>query len=276
MDVLEAQNRIRALFVTLRAQPEGEREPRLRKEFSAILSQTPRAEQPALLEGLSRAFPIWPPDVPPPPAPTDEELIDSLRMRVDMSADAGQHIQKLLRGRELGSGLSAEDVEKIRDLLAIDPGSQPEAGRVVEAFTVLLKTIVDIDQTVRTFLQEYGLGMMAVGTPKLRETLVRLLALPDKNSARHAELTRLDNACALLTRSTALLVHWPTIFAEQVAEQLAPRRIEASVPPTGVFKRVDYEGMWNEYVARLDRKDDEEHYKAKMLEIMRRVIAGTV
>ena len=277
MDALEAKNRLRTLSAATELLPAAERDARLRQEVRAILHKTPKADHPALLDRLSTVFPVWPPDAPPPRPPTDEEIVEQLRVRAHASDDDRRRIEALMRSAGLGPGLDADDERTIRDKVAVDPAAQPELGRVVEAFLLLLSAMGDADQTVRKFLQEHGLGMMMVGVPRLRESAVKLLTLPDADPNRHARRADLENAAGQLVRAIALLCHWPDNFAEDASVRLAPARIEATVPPAGRFsKGTNYEGCWQEYRTRVGGRADESNVKAELLGWMAKVMRDTI
>ena len=277
MDLLDAKNRLRTIVAATEQLPPGERDARLRQEVRAILHRTPKAEHPAMLDKLAAAFPVWPPDVPPPKPPTDQELVEQLAVRADASDEDRRRIEQLMRASGLGAGLSADAERTIREKVAVDPAAGPELGRVVEAFLVLLGAVGDADQTVRKFLQEHGLGMMMVGTPRLRDSAVRLLTLPDTDPARHARRADLDAAAGQLVRAIALLCHWPDTFAEDASVRLAPARIEATVPPSGRFRKgQDFEGLWQEYRTRVGGRSDESNVKAELLGWMAKVMRDTI
>ncbi len=277
MDVLEAKNRLRTASAATELLPAAERDARLRQEVRAILQKTPKADQPAMLDRLSAAFPIWPPDVPPPKPPTDEEMIEHLRVRTHASDEDRRRIEAMMRAAGIGPGLDADDERTIRDKVAVDPAATPELGRVVEAFLLLLSSMGDADQTVRKYLQEHGLGMMMVGVPRLRESVVKLLTMPDADPARHARRADLENSAGQLVRAIALLCHWPDNFAEDAAVKLAPARIEATVPPAGRFsKGINFEGCWQEYRTRVGGRADESNVKAELLGWMAKVMRDTI
>ncbi len=277
MDVLDAKNRLRTISAATEQLPPAERDARLRQEVRAILHKTPKPEHPAMLERLAAAFPVWPPDVPPPKPPTDEEMVEQLRIRAHASDDDRRRIEAMMRTAGLGAGLESADEQTIRDKVAIDPAAQPELGRVVEAFLLLLGAMGDADQAVRKFLQEHGLGMMMVGTPRLRESVVRLLTLPDEDPNRHARRSDLEAAAGQLVRAIALLCHWPDNFAEDCSVRLAPARIEATVPPSGRFsKSQNFEGCWQEYRTRVGGRADESNVKAELLGWMAKVMRDTI
>ena len=277
MDVLEAKNRLRVVSAAAEPLPAVEREARLRAELRAILHRTPKAEHAPLLEQLSAAFPVWPPDVPPPKPLNEQEMVDQLAIRADASDGDRKRIEGLMRAAGLGAGLSADAERAVRDQVVVDPAATLEAGRVVEAFLLLLSSMGDADQAVRKFLQEHGLGMMMVGTPRLRDSAVKLLTLADDDPARHARRADLEAAAAQLVRAVALLCHWPDTFAEDASVRLAPARIEATVPPTGRFgKKADFEGLWQEYRTRVGGRADESNVKAELLGWMAKVMRDTI
>jgi len=277
MDALEAKNRLRMASAATEQLPPAERDARLRQEVRAILQKTAKADQGPLLDRLSAAFPIWPPDVPPPRPPSDEEMIEQLRIRAHAS-DADRHrIEQMMRSAGLGAGLTSDDELAIRDKVAVDPAAQPELSRVVEAFLLLLGAMGDADQTVRKFLQEHGLGMLMVGVPRLRESVVKLLTLPDADPNRHARRADLESSAGQLVRAIALLCHWPDNFAEDASVRLAPARIEATVPPAGRFsKGTNFEGCWQEYRTRVGGRADESNVKAELLGWMAKVMRDTI
>ncbi len=277
MDVLEARNRLRTASAVTEGMPSSERDGRLRQEVRSILNQTPKRDHAALLDGLSAAFPVWPADVPPPRPPTDAELVEQLRVRAHASDADRLRIEGLMRTAGLAAGLTTADERAIREATGIDPATQPELARVVEAFLVLLGGMGDVDGAVRKFLQEHGLGMMMVGVPRLRESVVKLVAMPDADPARHARRADVEAAAGQLVRAIALLCHWPDNFAEDASVRLAPARIEATVPQTGRFsKATNYEGCWQEYRTRVGGRTDESNVKAELLGWMAKVMRDTI
>jgi hypothetical protein len=277
MDVLEAKNRLRAVSASTELLPANERDAQLRHEVGAILQKTPKPDQPALLDRLSAAFPLWPADVPPAKPPTDEEMIEHLRIRAHASDADRRRIEAMMRAAGLGPGLGGDDEQAVRDQLGISPDIQPETARMVEAFLVLLSALSDTDGAVRKFLQEHGLGMMMVGVPRVRDTVVKLLTLPDTDPSRHARRADLENAVGQLGRAVALLCHWPDNFADDASVRLAPARIEATVPQSGRFsKGTNYEGCWQEYRTRVGGRADESNVKAELLGWMAKVMRDTI
>ena len=283
MDLLEAKNRLKIAAAATEHLPPTERENKLRLELRGILHRTPKDDHPALLDQLAAVFPVWPPDVPPPKPLTDEQLIEQLRIRADAGDADRRRIEQMMRAAGLGAGLSADAERTIRDAVADpDPAAPaaaagPELARVVEAFVLLLSAVGDADQAVRKFLQEHGLGMMMVGTPRVRESVVKLLGVPDVDPARHARRADLEAATAQLTRAVALLCHWPENFAEDASARLAPARIEATVPPAGRFsKGQNYEKLWQEYRTRVGGRADESNVKAELLGWMAKVMRDTI
>jgi hypothetical protein len=204
-------------------------------------------------------------------------LVQQLAVRANASDDDRRRIEQLMRSAGLGAGLTTDAERAIRDAVAVDPAAQPELGRVVEAFLLLLGAMGDADQTVRKFLQEHGLGMMMVGVPRLRESAVKLLTVPDADPTRHARRADVEAAAGQLVRAIALLCHWPETFADDASVRLAPGRIEAAVPPAGRFgKKQDFEGLWQEYRTRVGGRGDESNVKAELLGWMAKVMRDTI
>ncbi|HWE01833.1 MAG TPA: hypothetical protein VG326_05435 [Tepidisphaeraceae bacterium] len=270
----EIVNRLRLLSLTLVASTPAERETRLRQEIKTICTQTPRAEQAALLERLGNAFPVWPPDVPPPAPLNDDEMIERLRMRADVSELERRRIESLLRGRELSCGLSPEDIRNIRGRIAVDPNADPVVGRVVEALLAMLQTLADVDRVYRIFLQSHELGMWGLQIPRLRETVVQLLTRPDDDPARHGDLARLESSCSMLSRVSAMLVQWPASYMSKLAEQYAPSRVEASIPRK-MMGGLNFEAVWNEYIRRLGGEKDIEGCKAEFISLFKKILNET-
>lgn len=273
-DVHQAVHRLRALSAEMSGTPEAERDARVKGEVQAMLKGVDADDRNVFLDGLLDAFPVWPPDIepPPPPAPpTDEEMAQALADKA-MSSDGERiRIANLLRAKGIGGGLSESQTAELRRFFNLPGTAQPDLNRMIEILRTLAKAVDDIERASRDFLKQNGVVFAIGASPRIAETIAKLLPMGDTEGARHARNTEMDNARNVLLLGVHVLRAFCPKYAEELAEKYAPANIESTQSGFGKAGK-----SWEEFINRLGGQRDKGGVRAEFESQMSRKIQQLV